>query len=214
MAITPKLLDLFCGAGGCSMGYHRAGFEVIGVDINPQKRYPFEFVQGDALEYADQYGHLFDVIHASPPCQAYSAAKVFNTRVHPDLVSPTRDILNNVNKPYIIENVPGAPLFNPIKLCGTMFSGLRVIRHRLFESNPIIWWPPAQCKHIGKASTCSGAKKATLENYQYLTVVGHSFKADDARIAMDINWMTRDEIAQAIPPAYTEWLGKQILELI
>ena len=131
-----KLLDLFCGAGGAAMGYHRAGFDdITGVDIKPMPRYPFKFIQGDALEYLAAHGAEYDVIHASPPCQAYSIMQHANhmRKDHPDLVDSVRDALKQTGKPWIIENVPGAPLIDPILLCGLSF-GLRVIRHRLFES--------------------------------------------------------------------------------
>ena len=134
MMSKPKALDLYCKAGGTSMGLHRAGFEVTGVDIEPQKRYPFEFVLGDALEYCAQHGHEFDLVVAGPPCQLYSVTASLSNGNHPDLVGPTREALIATGKPYIIENVPGSPLINPLVLCGTMF-GLALIRHRLFENN-------------------------------------------------------------------------------
>lgn len=218
-----KLLDLYCGAGGAATGYHRAGFaEIVGVDISPQKRYPFEFVQGDALEYVAKYGHEYDLIVAGPPCQLYCVMAHLANGNYPDLVGPTREALQATGKPYIIENVPGAPLINPIKLCGTMFPELRVIRHRLFECWPVVWFPPSQCQHIGKASSSGravskknpGETRPTLENFDYITVVGNDYIADDGRMAMGIPWMTKKELSQAIPPAYTEWLGKEILRLL
>jgi hypothetical protein len=135
--MKPRLLDMFCGAGGCSMGYLRAGFEVTGVDLHPQPHYPFRFIQADAIAYCRKHGHEYDVIHASPPCQAYSITKNLKTAKtsHPDLVAATRAALIRTRKPYVIENVPGSPLINPLMLCGSMF-GLGVIRHRLFESSP------------------------------------------------------------------------------
>jgi len=145
-----KLLDLYCGAGGASMGYHRAGFEVIGVDITPQPNYPFELILADVFDLEESFFDEFDVIHASPPCQAYSKASAQwrNKGVdYPDLISATRALLDT--NPYIIENVPMAPLFQPLTLCGTMF-GLRVIRHRLFEINADAWiYPPCDCRHNG-----------------------------------------------------------------
>ena len=147
--MRPRLLDLFCGAGGAGMGYSRAGFEVVGVDIAPQKHYPFEFHQADALEYLAQHGAEFDAIHASPPCQRYSAithAKRTENN-YPDLIPSTREALIKCDRPYVIENVPRAPLINPLILCGTMFD-LHVIRHRLFEmSNSIYFSPPCQCRN-------------------------------------------------------------------
>ena len=210
MITRPRLLDAFCGAGGCSVGYHRAGFDVVGVDNRPQKHYPFEFHLGDALEFIAEHGHEFDVIHASPPCQAYSITKSLHDNEHPDLVEPTRKALQMTGKPYIIENVPGAPLVNYVMLCGTMF-GLQVIRHRLFECLPAILMSPRTCHHHSKTGKSKG-EYHTLEKSGLITCVGHNFQAASGRIAMDIDWMTRDELAQAIPPAYTEWLGKQFIK--
>jgi DNA (cytosine-5)-methyltransferase 1 len=135
-----RLLDLFCGAGGAAMGYHRAGFdEIVGVDIEPQPRYPFAFFQGDALEYCAAHGSEFDAIHASPPCQAYTrmARGLLESqgrgREYPDLIHATRSALHLAGVVSVIENVPGAPLLGPVMLCGSSF-GLLVQRHRLFES--------------------------------------------------------------------------------
>lgn len=204
------------------MGYYRAGFtEIVGVDIEPQKRYPFEFVQGDALEYALEYGHLFDVIHASPPCQGHSVMTKgrWQDRLddHINLIPDTRHVLQFLNKPYIIENVPGAKdeLLNPLMLCGTMFNlrarnGAQLWRHRLFECDPIVWFPPFQCCHekqpaIGVYGSTGG--KSSRDGVSFYGIV-------DRKIAMGIDWMIGKELSQAIPPAYTEWLGKQILELV
>lgn len=213
---TPKLLDLFCGAGGCSVGYERAGFEVTGVDINFQKRYPHpeRFIQADAMEYCGEHGHEYDVIHASPPCQCYSIAtkSLRNAgKKYPDLVGPTREALKKTGKPYIIENVPGAPLQNYIVLCGLMFD-LKVFRHRLFESNCLIP-QPAHRSHRGKYIGIDG----------FLCIVGKqggqkgkdgkimsSGTVSQARMAMGIDWMTWRELTQAIPPAYTEYIGDQL----
>ena len=154
-----RLLDLYCKAGGCSMGYSHAGFEVVGVDIEPQPRYPFEFVQADAIEYVTAHGHEFDAIHASPPCQRYSTMTKgrWQDRVieHPDLIAPTREALKVVGKPYSLENVEGArkELVNPVMLCGTMFDlktkgGSQLRRHRYFElSFPINFLVPP-CQHL------------------------------------------------------------------
>lgn len=213
---SPLLLDTYCKAGGASMGYHRAGFEVVGVDIEPQKRYPFEFHQSDAIEFILKYGQDFDMIVGSPPCQAYSVTSVLSSRLHPMLILATRQAMQKVNKPYIIENVKGArfELDNPIMLCGTMFD-LKVIRHRYFECDPPLWFPPGQCvcsmlyTHSGHGQTSSFDNGATA-----ICVVGNDFKVKDAKIAMDINWMTGKELAQAIPPAYTEWLGLEMRKLL
>lgn len=214
----PRLLDAFCGAGGAGMGYYQAGFDVVGVDIKPQKHYPFEFIQADALEFIARHGKDFDVIHASPPCQKYARTKNLKTsrKDHPDLIEPTRQALIATGKSYIIENVTGAPLINPVMLCGTMF-GLGVIRHRLFECNPIIWWPPAPCQHEGKIVPMwwKSRQRALLsKKYKYIHVVGSSFLMPEAKEAMGIDWMVRDEISQAIPPAYTHWIGEQLMGIL
>lgn len=211
-----RLLDLFCGQGGAGMGYHNAGFDVTGVDITPQPRYPFAFVQADALEYIREHYHEYDIIHASPPCQAYSITAPLSNGNHPDLVADTRAALLATGRPFIIENVPGAPLENPLMLCGTMF-GLRVLRHRLFEIHPDpIWFPPSPCRHQGKATgakTVRGEKtRGFATGYTYITVAGHAFLVADARIAMDIDWMTSKGLSQAIPPAYTEWIGRELVK--
>lgn len=217
-----KLLDLFCGAGGCSVGYARAGFEVVGVDINSQPRYPFEFHQSDWLEYLMAHWQEFDVIAASPRCQLYSvtAALCSHTFDYMDEIAEVRKALDWTGKPYIIENVPCAPLVNPLMLCGSMF-GLRVLRHRLFECEPVIWWPPASCNHWGLATgnhlRRSSGKTHTpgfSDGYAFISVAGKNFLRDEGRAAMSIDWMTTRELAQAIPPAYTEFVGGKIKELI
>jgi len=206
---NPKLLDLFCGAGGCSVGYHRAGFEVLGVDHNPQKNYPFEFVQMDALDYLRQQGHKFDVIHASPPCQAFSRATRDKSK-HPDLVEPVRALLRETGKPYIIENVPGAPLIEPLKLSGMMF-GLNTIRVRWFETQPAIFFAP-----IPVRKHASTARQGTqpIVNEQYICVTGNFSNVDYGRKAMGIDWMIRSELTQAIPPIYTEYIGRWMMNLV
>lgn len=238
----PLLLDLYCKAGGTSRGYQMAGFYVVGVDIESQKNYiGDDFLQADALEvlriligggciigsrnsyarHASEGGrvyHLedFTLIAASPPCQKYARTKNLKTsrKDHPDLVGPTRELLLMTGKPYVIENVQGAPLINPLRLCGTMFN-LGTIRHRLFECNPPIWFPPAPCQHDGKIVPMwwKSRQRALLAGgtYKYIHVVGSSFLMPEAREAMGINWMIRDEISQAIPPAYCEYIGKQML---
>ncbi|MHC4463681.1 MAG: DNA cytosine methyltransferase [Planctomycetota bacterium] len=214
-----KVLDLFCGAGGTGMGFHRSGIasHIIGVDNKPQRRYPFEFILADALEFLEQCGDEFDLIVAGPPCQKFSVAQSIQGNDHPDLLTPTRDLLQRLGKPYVIENVSGAPLVNPLMLCGTMF-GLKVIRHRLFEIWPDpIWWPPASCNHSGKSDSNrlrDESGRRVIQSFEYvdlLCVVGNDFKVEDARIAMGIDWMTGRELAQAIPPAYTEWIGRQLI---
>lgn len=201
--MAPKLLDLHCGAGGAAKGYSDAGFEVTGVDIAPQPHYPYEFVQADALEFLAQHWWKFDAIHASPPCQKFS--KMTRCRpgladTLPDLVTPTRAHLDFYNKPYVIENVPGAPLKAPIMLCGTMF-GLELYRHRLFE-----------CNFRAKAPTHLFHRVSAVHPDQWkpgliMSVVGNCAPIAHAREIMQIDWMTREELAEAIPPAYTEYIG-------
>lgn len=205
VADKPLLLDAFCKAGGAGMGYHLAGFEVIGVDIEPQPRYPFRFIQADALDFIRLCGHWFDCIHASPPCQAYGVTKSLTTKEYPKLIETVRELLRATGKPYVIENVPGAPLKNTITLCGTMF-GLKTIRHRLFETNPPLFWPPAQCQHVGRRAPKRLKDDAgrgvihSFERVDLLCVVGHNFKVADGKVAIGADWMTGEELAEAIPP--------------
>jgi DNA (cytosine-5)-methyltransferase 1 len=211
MTKRPRLLDLFCGAGGCSVGYSRAGFDVVGVDIKPQPSYPFTFIQGDALEFCRAHAHEFDAIHASPPCQAYSVSRHINGSGdrHPDLVDATREELGRSRLPWVMENVVGAPMHRPITLCGLMF-GLRVLRHRLFESSELLL-APAHPKHPKGNLTNSKSGYSTGAT-GYVTCAGNNFVREAGAAAMGIDWMrTRPELAQAIPPAYTEWIGKQLM---
>jgi len=193
-----RLLDLFCGAGGAAMGYHRAGFdEIVGVDIKPQPHYPFTFVQGDALEYVALHGREFDVIHASPPCQHYSAMQHIKKNKHkwPDLIEPTRIQLQITGKPFVIENVIGAPLRIDLLLCGSMF-GLRMIRHRIFESNMPMPLLTLTCHHENMYDPWHWGVK----------------QREEMSAGMGIDWfMTREEVREAIPPAYTEFIGRQLL---
>jgi DNA (cytosine-5)-methyltransferase 1 len=200
------------------MGYARAGFEVVGVDIKPQPNYPFEFVQGDAVLAAgsDWAKREFDAIHASPPCQRYTtlAKQSQQADKHPDLVAATRHRLQESGLPWIIENVPGAPLEAPLMLCGTMFPGLRVIRHRHFETsfyalNPLSHGkhPPIHFKHGNRI------KEGTNEWDDFLCVIsGDRNDLNAIRDAIGCPWMTLKECAQAIPPAYTEHIGLHLIE--
>jgi DNA (cytosine-5)-methyltransferase 1 len=208
MAITgrPRVLDLFCGAGGAGMGYYRAGFDVVGVDIQPQKNYPFKFIQDDAMTFPLDG---FDLIHASPPCQRYSRANrgLGNTSNYPDLIEPLRERLQG--RIYVIENVPGAPLVQPITLCGSMF-GLRtesgwLRRHRWFEL-PLVVLAPGCCHPRGMSIGVYG--RGT--NSYHRRKLGRNIRVDEQREAMGIDWMPRRELTQAIPPAYTEWIGRRI----
>jgi DNA (cytosine-5)-methyltransferase 1 len=207
----PRLLDLFCGQGGAAMGYRRAGFDVVGVDIEPQPRYPFEFHQADALAFVAAHGHEFDAIHASPPCQAYSVTRSLSKRDHPELVEPTRAALFATVRPYVIENVPGAPLIHPLVLCGTEFglrspSGHWVRRHRLFESN-VFLYGAGHCHCAGKLTAyTTGHPPAETTLWK-----GWQMGRRDSAVAFDIDWMSGDGLVQAIPPAYTEFVGEQLL---
>ena len=205
-----KLLDLFCGAGGSAMGYYRAGFDdITGVDNKPMPRYPFQFIQADALEYLAEHGHEYDVIHASPPCQRYTRAQNAskNSGAHPDLIEPIRNLLMLTKKLYVIENVIGAPLIDPKVLCGLSF-GLRVRRHRLFETNFFFLVPPDQCKNEDYYVIFGNEVRERRHGEH----AGRKNKINEGRIAMGIEWMTRKELSEAIPPAYTEYIGKRILE--
>ena len=202
------------------MGYHRAGFEVIGVDIDPQPNFPFEFIQSDALALDPDWVASFDVIHASPPCQSYSdlAKRNRNGHLWPRLIEPVREMLDASGRPYIIENVEGAPLIHPVVLCGTMFPGLRVIRHRLFESNieliapphgehPLVFTHDKRKAHYGKLNQDTSFVQVTG---------GGNCTMKNARDAMGgIDWMkTKTELNESIPPAYTEYLGRQMLDYL
>jgi DNA (cytosine-5)-methyltransferase 1 len=202
-----RLLDLFCGAGGSAMGYWRAGFDVVGVDINPQPRYPFTFIQGDALDPPVNL-ESFDLIHASPPCQAHSTLRHSpGATDYPDLIDATRSLIAGF--PYVIENVVGAPLDNPIRLCGSMFDlrsdGFELRRHRLFETSFPILAPP--CTHRQPVLGVYGdlAKNRRRSNR------GVKAGREDAHHLMGIDWMTDSELTEAIPPAYTSFIGEQFI---
>ncbi len=212
-----KVLDLFGGAGGSAKGYSLAGFDdITGVDIEPQPRYPFKFVQADVLEYLAEHGHEFDVIHASPPCQAYIQRNKNLKTKHPKLIEPVRAVLQDLGVPYVIENVEGAPLKSPIMLCGTGF-GLLVRRHRLFEcSNPPLFVPP--CNHWGTVAAGDYAAVYAFGGKGHRHGPGirdpKSNPGPDWAEAMGIDWMNRKELTQAIPPAYTEYIGTQLLRML
>lgn len=215
----PLLLDLFCGAGGAAVGYHRAGFDVLGVDIAPQKRYPFSFIQADALEMlawliASGDIQQFAAIHASPPCQADSliSRNLGYASNHIRMIVPTRALLEDSGVPWIMENVEGAPLRNPLMLCGSSFglgiaeNGWYLRRHRLFESSELLF-AASPCRHRGRAiSVCGLGTPKPIRD-----AIGRTVKLPEYRRLMGIDWMTRGELSQAIPPAYTEWIGRQLL---
>ena len=212
--VRPRLLDLFCCEGGAGEGYRQAGFDVVGVDVVLRDYHPGEFVQADAVAYTLEHAHEYDAVHASPPCQRYlnggNAARVRDQGDRPDLVGPIRDALEAAGRPYIIENVPGAPLRCDVLLCGSMF-GLAVRRHRVFELGG---WQFARllppCDHSrpiagvyghphGKAGAWPGMLPSTVESW---------------REAMGMPWASATGLAEAIPPAYTRILGVELLRVL
>jgi DNA (cytosine-5)-methyltransferase 1 len=224
--MKPRLLDLFCGAGGCSVGYARAGFEVIGVDIKPQPRYPFKFQQADALEYLKKGWQEFDAIHASPPCQHFTKyanrVKDLKSR-YTDVLVPTRFALRQTGLPYVIENVERSPLESPVLLCGSMFDGHGtndLQRHRLFETN---WGlvPPGRCNHsIWAPNRYTGGRSIERGGPHVLcrkTVeIGKwGIPLDVQKWSMGVDWeITVRELSEAIPPAYTHFIGCQLMEFL
>lgn len=227
----PKLLDLYSCQGAASEGYRRAGFDVFGVDIDPQPRYPFRFHQGDALSVlrvlnnggkvgfhaTDDSPHLgpfftkwlwlddFSAIHGSPPCQAFTNAQKIQGNEHPELIGPTRDLLVETGLPYVIENVPGSPVRADVELCGATF-GLHTYRHRLFESS-IPLTQPAHRPHA--APTVKMGRPITEGDWYH--AVGNFSGVDYIRRDLGVPWMTRDGIRECIPPAYTEHIGRQLM---
>lgn len=198
--MKPIALDLFCKAGGVTKGLQRAGFYVVGVDIEPQPRYCGDaFVQGDALSIPVDRLRQFDLICASPPCQAYTTARHIHGREHPDLIPRTRAMLEHAGVPWVIENVVGAPLRHDFLLCGSHFGERRLKRHRVFETN-FGAGPALKCDHA---------------DGEIISVFGHGGHIYNGvaswREVMGIDWMTRDELAQAIPPAYSEYIARQFL---
>lgn len=221
MPQRPRLLDLFCGAGGAGMGYHQAGFDVVGVDKTPQPDYPFEFHRGDALDFLAEHGHEFDAIHASPPCQAYSTGVVSRSskwnhtlgKDEPALIGAVHEILEQLSLPWVIENVMGARSSMPdgwFVLCGSMFAR-PIPRHRVFATSHLVLTP--------EHPNCHGlAKRSSVElgwDYRDMSVTGKGRRAGTtARWShlLGITWpMTQHQLAEAIPPAYTEWIGAQII---
>ena len=214
--MRPRLLDLFCGAGGAAVGYHRAGFDVVGVDINPQPNYPFEFVQDDALRYVEEWGYTFAAIHASPPCQDYSKAMRHLSGDYPRLIDPVRDLLIQSRLPWVIENVVGAPIptqstldgRHGVELCGSMFS-LRVYRHRLFETSFGIS-APRSCDHriLAMNPHNQAGRDRIYEEF------GKQNSEPIWCAEMGVPWMTKEEGREAIPPVFTEYIGHQLLAQI
>jgi len=214
MNTKPQLLDLFCKAGGGAVGYARAGFEVVGVDIEPQPHYPFEFHRADALIYPLEG---YDAYHASPPCQPWGRFRKLtiaqgSAKKYPELIAPIRERLTATGKPYVIENTVGSPLVEPIMLCGSSF-GLLVRRHRLFELNFEIFRLP--CAHYREKPDKPPLHRLTGKSRVVGCYGNGRGKGDNLALwseAMGITWMTRKELSQAIPPAYTEYIGKYLLE--
>ena len=204
-----RLLDIFCGAGGASKGYRQAGFEVEGLDIKHGKRYPFKYLRLNVMELQPSDLAEYDLIHASPPCQTHSITR--NLRIAQgkqtdklDLIEPTRALLQASGKPYVIENVPGAPLFKPILLCGSAFD-LKVRRHRLFESNLELKGTVCNHKKQGRPVGVYGSMRDEIPSG------GKTAESiEQAREAMGIDWMIWGELVEAIPPVYTEYLGRQV----
>lgn len=201
-----RLLDLFCCQGGASRGYVDAGFEVVGVDIDPQPHYPFSFFQRDAVDFLRLHGRRFDAIHASPPCQAFTNAQKIQGNEHPNLIDPVRELLLDLGKPYVIENVPGSPLKNPVELCGAMF-GLETYRHRLFETN----WDLVAPEHPAHTARTTKMGRRPVEG-EFMHIVGNFSGVTRGREVMGMPWATRDGLREAIPPAYTEHIGRQLIE--
>lgn len=231
--MKPRLLDLFCGAGGASVGYACAGFEVVGVDIAPQPNYPYKFIQADALEYLEELIRFGDTppswarwrtppvaIHASPPCQAFTAyQRTGNVGDYPDLIAPVRELLNATGLPYVIENVEGAPLEEPVMICGTMFDPpMEIQRHRLFESNWPLEAPDWPCRHKlngrdrypgGRSKSRTGSSRGLVR--ATVEIGSWDIPLSVQRSAMVIGWMTLEELSEAIPPAYAEFIGHQLM---
>ena len=212
-----RLLDLFSGAGGAAMGYYKAGFKtIVGVDNKPQKNYPFDFILADALEYPL---NGFDLVHASPPCQKFSKASnvhINRGKIYPDHLTPIRKKLFNHGGLWVIENVVNAPMQHTICLCGLMF-GLKVFRHRWFEISHLVF-QPEHLSHKGKRigegyfSIAGGAGRWKSWGTVHRDVSKGT--AEQWRDAMGIDWMTRKELTQAVPPAYTEFVGKHLMRIL
>lgn len=209
--MTPRLLDAYCCQGGATRGYQQAGFHVTGIDISPQPRYIGDaFIQGDAVAYIGEHGHEYDAISASPPCQRYSNAQRIQGREHPDLIAATRDALGASGRPWTIENVEAAAreLRDPVVRCGAMFS-LRTYRHRLFEAGGGFALPHRMHpRHVAPLAKMGRPARPG----EFLHVVGNFSGAQEAREAMGMPWASREGLREAIPPAYTRWIGALLRE--
>ncbi|MEW1828587.1 SAM-dependent methyltransferase [Streptomyces sp. NPDC088196] len=201
-----RVLDLFCCQGGAAKGYTNAGFDVTGVDLAPQPRYPYRFIQADAVDFIHKHGAEFDFIHASPPCQFYTQCQRIQGREHPALIAPTRAALEATGRPWVIENVEDAApeLRNPVTLCAAVF-GMRTYRHRLFETGGgFTFTPPRHLPHLAPL-TKMGRPRAAGHFAHY---VGNFSGVQEARDDMGVPWMNRDGIRECIPPAYAELIGR------
>lgn len=208
----PRLLDLFCCQGGAAKGYADAGFDVTGVDTAPQPRYPYRFVQADAIAYVLEHGGEFDVIHASPPCQHDSDCQRLQGNTHPDLIAPTRTALQATGRPWVLENVRGAvpKLLEPLLLCGPMF-GVQTYRHRYFETGGSLTLnQPQHPPHLVPQAKMG----RPIPPGHYGQFVGNFSGVDLARRVMGVPWMNRDGIRECIPPAYTHWIGTTALAFL
>jgi len=217
-----KVLDLFCGGGGASMGYYQAGFEVIGIDIKKKRNYPFQLIKADVMKFLKEtpqkWFEQFDLISASPPCQKYSRASngaSWGEVSKVDLIHDLRIELKRLNIPYVIENVEGSPLVNPIKLCGSMF-GLKVRRHRIFETSFSIDLGEIKCQHkkqgkpIGVYGSMNDTVKGVCSKTGKTVYGGSTAKSiEEASMAMGIDWLGWSSLKEAIPPAYTKFIGQQ-----
>jgi len=205
-----KILDLFCGAGGASHGYALAGFEVTGIDLKHGRRYPYTYIRRDVMSLTVKDLAPYDLIHASPPCQTFSITKHLRNAQGKgtdklDLLQPVRDLLIKSGKPYVIENVKGAPLHNAVQVCGSAF-GLKVRRHRLFESNIALKGTDCHHKQQGKPVGIYGSMRDEIPGG------GHTAKTiDQANEAMGIDWMIWGKLVEAIPPAYTQYIGIELM---
>lgn len=221
----PRLLDTYCGAGGAAKGYADAGFDVVGVDIRPQPNYPYTFILGDAIEYIEAHGREYDAIHASVPCQGYSRLRHLpwlKGREYPLLIDPTRDALVEAGRPWVIENVEDAPLgkwYPCTVLCGYAL-GLPLYRHRKFESSVFFLVPPHRRHPVvispGRLLNARYSRASAGVAGVFPTAAGHTSGGSTKAVAevMGVPWMTRDEMTQAIPPAYTRYLGEQLIRAL
>ncbi|MEV4457341.1 DNA cytosine methyltransferase [Microbispora sp. NPDC049633] len=209
-----RVLDTYCCQGGATRGYQLAGFHVTGVDIAPQPRYcGSEFYQDDAITFLRRHRAwiraTFTLVHASPPCQAHTLAQRIRGRDHPDLIAPTRDALEEIGLPYVIENVPGAPLRDPVLLCGAMPAmGLRTYRHRLFETGGgLTLAQPEHPEHVAPLAKMGRPARP----HEFRHYVGNFSGVQDARADMGMPWVNRDGLREAIPPVYTLHIGRALL---